>query len=145
RRDIARRRVRRGHPLDAPSKHLALAPRRPPRPRRTSRTPRHDGHRRGTQSRHRLTARIYGLQTIDPGILLLQCCRRTAGMLSGKPISGGVHMHRSCFAAGALVSALVLAAAAQARGPQPGALELPGSRTATSSTYLNPDGSYTAV
>ena len=56
-------------------------------------------------------------------------------------------MHRERFAAGvvALAASLMLAAAAQARGPQPGALELPGSRSATSNTYLNPDGSYTTA
>src|SRR5438270_552086 len=56
-------------------------------------------------------------------------------------------MHRPRLAVGAvaLVAALALAAAAQAHGPQPGALELPGKRTATSSTYLNRDGSYTTV
>src|SRR5947209_4719928 len=56
-------------------------------------------------------------------------------------------MHRPRLAVGAvaLVAALAPAAAAQAHGPQPGALELPGKRTATSSTYLNRDGSYTTV
>jgi Concanavalin A-like lectin/glucanases superfamily len=45
----------------------------------------------------------------------------------------------------ALIVSLAVAGVAQARGPLPGALELPGSRTASSTTYLNPDGSYTAV
>jgi hypothetical protein len=56
-------------------------------------------------------------------------------------------MHRQRLAVGAfaLVAALVFAAAADARGPQPGALELPGKRTATSSTYLNHDGTFTTV
>jgi hypothetical protein len=56
-------------------------------------------------------------------------------------------MHRQRLAVGALalVAALALGGTAQARGPQPGALELPGKRTATSSTYLNHDGSFTTV
>src|SRR5690348_4509199 len=56
-------------------------------------------------------------------------------------------MHRVCLAVGALalVAALALGGAAQARGPHPGALEHPGKRTATSSTYLNQDGSFTTV
>src|SRR4051812_26244691 len=43
----------------------------------------------------------------------------------------------------ALTAALIAASAALA-SPKPGALELPGKRTATSNTYLNTDGSYTA-
>ena len=56
-------------------------------------------------------------------------------------------MHRPRPVVGALVLSLsfVLAGFAQARGPLPGALELPGKRTAASSTYLNPDGSFTTV
>ena len=56
-------------------------------------------------------------------------------------------MHRQLLAACALalVASLAFAAAAQAGGVRPGALELPGKRTATSNTYLNADGSYTAV
>jgi len=54
-------------------------------------------------------------------------------------------LHRRLLLLAALAASHVLAAAAQAGGVQPGALELPGKRSATSSTYLNPDGSYTAV
>jgi hypothetical protein len=56
-------------------------------------------------------------------------------------------MHRARLAVGLAVFALSLlfAAAAEAGGPQSGALELPGKRTATSSTFLNPNGSYTTV
>ena len=52
-----------------------------------------------------------------------------------------MHRHLVAACALALAASLAFAAAAQAGS----ALELPGKRTATSNTYLNPDGSYTAV
>lgn len=56
-------------------------------------------------------------------------------------------MHRAllAFAVSALAAILAVASPARAAGVQPGALELPGKRTATSTTYLNPNGSYTTV
>src|SRR5262249_19009364 len=57
-------------------------------------------------------------------------------------------MDRSRLAGGlvaCVVAWLVLAAPGVAGGPAPGALELPGKRTASSNSYLNPDGSYTTV
>jgi hypothetical protein len=50
--------------------------------------------------------------------------------------------HLAVFAL-ALAAALITTSTALAGAPSPGALELPGKRTATSSTFLNPDGSYT--
>jgi hypothetical protein len=54
-------------------------------------------------------------------------------------------MSRTYLVAVALVLAVVLVStsSALAAAPAPGALELPGKRTATSNTFLNPDGSYT--
>ncbi|MDT7537299.1 MAG: hypothetical protein QOI82_884 [Actinomycetota bacterium] len=54
-------------------------------------------------------------------------------------------MSRTCLAAVALAlaTAFVSSSSAFAAAPTPGALELPGKRTATSNTYLNADGSYT--
>src|SRR5439155_17816727 len=68
--------------------------------------------------------------------------RRVVGEQSSE---GSMHRLRLAVGALALVAALVFAAVAQAHGPQPGALELPGKRTATSTTYLNHDGSFTTV
>src|SRR3954452_252683 len=78
---------------------------------------------------------------------MLICARLAAAGSRVNVQSRGVTLQRLLLATGALALAasFVFATAAQAGGVRPGALELPGKRTATSTTYLNADGSYTAV